>query len=137
MSNKEFAQRHAKLADALSEYDHLPSIGLTTITDRSVYLCPAGSGHEGIVALARWAAAFDVPVTLSVSPNWEVTTRLQLGGRVDVLMYVSLARQQVHELGVRLGQALTAAGDVGVPAVQLLAVLHVDQAETVPAVANA
>lgn len=133
MSNIEFARRSSEASTALTEYDHLPTLGLMTITERAVYLSPAAHGHEGIVAVAQWAAAFDAPVRLYVSPNWEVTTTVKLGGRVEVQIYVNLARQQVHELGVRLGVTMSAAGDAGVSAEQLLAALHVEPAETVPA----
>jgi hypothetical protein len=145
MSNIEFAHRSAEAADALTEYDHLPTLGLMTITERAVYLMPADHGHDGIVALARWAAAFNAKIQLLVSPNWEIVTSLELGGRVPVQLYVNLHRQQAHELGVRLGVALSPAGEVAVSAEQLLAALHVEPAgsiagdlvDAVPAVTHA
>jgi hypothetical protein len=136
MNNSEFARLQAVVADALTEYDHLPPIGLSTIMRSGpIFLSPAVHGHDAVIALAQWAAAFDSPVELETSPNCEINTRVKLAGRVDVRIYVNLARQQVHELGVRLGVTVSPTGSTS--AEQLLAVLHVDQAETVPAVANA
>lgn len=134
-NNSEFAQRAATAADALNEYGHLPRIGLMTITERSVFVSPAAHGHEGIVAVGQWAKAFEVPVTLKVSPNWEITAALKLRGEVDVQMYVNLATQELHELGVRLGVVMSPAG-AKVSGEQLLSALHVEPAEPAPAAAE-
>lgn len=124
--NSEFGRRTAQIADALTQYDHLPPVGLITLMRNGrVCLSPDGWGDAGLVALARWAEAFSTPVVLQASPNHEINTHIEIGG-LEVVMWISLSTRVVHELAVRLGAVMVPEG-VRVSAEQLLTALHVDQ----------
>lgn len=127
MDNSGFARRIDDTAGALAAYDHLPRIGLITISSQGfATLSPDASGQDAIIAVGQWARAFEVPAVLRTIPTNEVRANLKLGGVVDVDVHVYLSTSQVHELCVRLGVAMTPDG-VEVSAEQLLAALRVDQ----------
>lgn len=140
-TNSQAGRRAALAGDALTEYDHLPSVAVHAYASGRVHLTPeAVDTTDRIAAVGQWAAAFDVPVTLG-DP---VAATVQLGGRVQVQaqLYVNLDEQELRELVARLGVQLKRGCSVEVSAERLLAALHVDQAETVaaetaPAVAHA
>lgn len=107
------ARHIAAVADALAQYDHLPPIDLVgnlSLTSRPV-LHPAhsASAEDRLRALAQWAAAFAVPVTID-RQSGSVTTVVQLAG-IDCELYV----------GVGAGRAAALLATLGVPWTNVLA----------------
>lgn len=135
-TNSDAGRRAAMAGDALTEYDHLPPVGIHAHASGRVHLTPDSftSTTTRIADVARWAAAFDVPVALDTAINASVAADVLLGGRVEAEVYAALNDQELHELGARLGIPWEELhGRVEVRAEQLLAALHVEPAETVPA----
>lgn len=142
--------------DELPQYKPaLPAIdGVIVLNDR-VQMVPVikGTNVDQMVAVARWAAAFDAPVVLDMRPVPRLLTHVRLVGDIDATVWVTVHDRDKVELerrGVAVPpdgkvchevpeKVLAALGAAPPPPAVPVEALRVDggQIDTTPAVAHA
>jgi hypothetical protein len=110
--NRELATKLARVADALAEYDHLPtvediSVGLDYRV--TLYLSNWYSTTSAVRPLCVWAEAMNVNVkiVLSWSGSGDILIEFPIAGEFTAKMDVHIQSAQAYELGRALGRPIT------------------------------
>ncbi|ONI73113.1 hypothetical protein ALI144C_45010 [Actinosynnema sp. ALI-1.44] len=81
MSNSDLAKKLAAIADALSEYDHLPTLGHVYVHEQTSNVTVGWALSDDLLLRHAWVKVFDVPIVLTISPDSaSIAIQFELGG---------------------------------------------------------
>lgn len=119
-------ERAVVVGTALADYAHLPHDGFSVYRSGAHISVPNSyvRGFQSVREVAQWAAAFDVPIIISLSfgGSGKVETNVGLGG-VPVAVNAGIGTAQAYELGAVLQRPLTRDVSIEISAADLLAAL--------------